>query len=124
RGVLNRTKAGVLFVPTQQYGMPGKGSQGETMFQGEIPPYGATFTYYVKDAIKTLKEKRVEAEQAAEKAGRPIHYATAEELRAEASEEAPTMLLTISNAGGTPIRVVTGPVGKGLHRVAWDLRAP
>jgi photosystem II stability/assembly factor-like uncharacterized protein len=114
----------VLFVPTQQYAMPGKGFQGEMLFQGENPPYGATFTYSLKDAIKTLKEKRIDAEQAAEKAGRPIHYATAEELRAEASEEAPTMLLTVTDSAGTPVRVLDGPVGKGLHRVTWDLRAP
>jgi hypothetical protein len=93
-------------------------------FQGDNPPYGATFTYHLKDAIKTLKEKRIEAEQAAEKAGRPIRYATPEELRAEASEEAPTMLLTVASAAGTPIRVISGPVGKGLHRVTWDLRGP
>jgi photosystem II stability/assembly factor-like uncharacterized protein len=114
----------VLFVPTQQYAMPGKGFQGEMVFEGENPPYGATFTYHVKDAIKTLKEKRTDAEQTAEKAGRPIQYPTADQLRAEASEEAPTMLLTVSSAAGTPIRVLDGPVGNGLHRVTWDLRAP
>src|SRR5438309_679526 len=47
----------VLYVPTQQYAMPGKGFQGEMFFQGENPPYGATFTYTLRDAIKTLKEK-------------------------------------------------------------------
>src|SRR5262245_10373589 len=114
----------VLFVPTQQYSMPGKGFQGEMFFQGENPPYGATFTYHVKDAIKTLKEKRTETEQAAQKDGRPIRYPTPDELRAEANEEAPTMLLTVSSSGGAPIRVLTGPVGKGIHRVSWDLRAP
>jgi photosystem II stability/assembly factor-like uncharacterized protein len=114
----------VLYVPTQQYAMPGKGFQGEMFYSGENPPFGAIFTYQLKDGVKTLKEKRVEAEQAAEKAGRPIHYATAEELRAEASEEAPAILLTVTSAAGAPIRVLTGPVDKGLHRVAWDLRGP
>ncbi|HMF95748.1 MAG TPA: hypothetical protein VKE96_15715, partial [Vicinamibacterales bacterium] len=121
---LFQVRSAVLFVPTQQYAMPGKGFQGEMFFQGENPPYGATFTYYMKDAIKTLKEKRTDAEQAAEKAGRPIKYPPPEELRAEANEEAPTLLLTVSTSAGTPVRVLTGPVGKGLHRVTWDLRAP
>ncbi|HKB12566.1 MAG TPA: hypothetical protein VKD69_18015 [Vicinamibacterales bacterium] len=93
-------RSAVLFVPTQQYAMPGKGFQGEMFFQGDNPPYGATFTYYLKDAIKTLKEKRIEAEQAAEKAGRPIQYPTPDALRAEASEEAPTLLLTVSSSAG------------------------
>ncbi len=114
----------VMYVPTLQYGMPGKGFQGEMFYIADNPPYGAIFTYGLKDGIKTLKQKRVEAEQAAEKAGKPIRYPTTEELRAEAAEEAPAMLLTVSTASGTPVRVLTGPVDKGLHRVAWDLRAP
>jgi photosystem II stability/assembly factor-like uncharacterized protein len=114
----------VLFVPTMQYGMPGKGFQGEMFYAGQNPPYGAVFTYQVKEGLKTLKEQRVEAEKAAEKAGRPIKYPSADELRAEADEEAPAILLTVKDAGGTPVRVNTGPVQKGLQRVAWDLRAP
>ena len=114
----------VLYVPTLQYGMPGKGFQGELFYSAENPPYGAVFTYHLKEGLKTLTQKRVEAEKAAEKAGRPIKYPTPEELRAEAAEEAPAILLTITNAAGTPIRVVSGPIEKGLQRVAWDLRAP
>ncbi len=74
--------------------------------------------------LKTLKQKRVEAEKAAEKAGRPIRYPTADELRAEADEEAPTILLSVNGADGKPVRVLTGSAEKGLQRVAWDLRAP
>jgi len=114
----------VLFVPTMPYGMPGKGFQGEMFYTGQNPPFGAVFTYHMKEGLKTLKEQRVEAEKAAEKAGRPMKYPTADELRAEADEEAPAMLLTVKDASGTPVRVVTGPVQKGLQRVAWDLRAP
>jgi photosystem II stability/assembly factor-like uncharacterized protein len=114
----------VLYVPTLDYGLPGKAFQGEMLYAAPNPPYGVLLTYYVKDGIKTLKEKRLEAEKAAEKAGKPIRYPTADELRAEADEETPAMLLTISDATGTPVRVVTGPIGKGLQRVAWDLRAP
>jgi len=114
----------VLFAPTLQFGMPGQGFQGEMFYTAPNPPYGAVFTYYLKDGLKTLKQKRTDAEAAAEKAGQPITYPTAEQLRAEAAEEAPAILLTISDASGTPIRVVTGPVEKGLQRVAWDLRQP
>ena len=114
----------VLFVPTLQYGLAGKAFQGEMLYTADNPPYGAVFTYHLKDGIKTLKEKRIEAEKEAEKAGKPIRYPSADELRAEADEEAPAVLLTVSGPTGTPVRVVTGPVGKGLQRVAWDLRAP
>src|SRR5262249_21335332 len=88
------------------------------------PPYGALVSYALSDTIKTLKEKRTEAEKAAQKAGQPIRYPTPDELRAEADEEPPTILLTISDAEGSPVRVLSGPVTKGLQRVAWDLRLP
>jgi hypothetical protein len=103
----------VLFVPTLQYGLAGKAFQGEMLYTADNPPYGAVLTYHLKDGIKTLKEKRIEAEKEAEKAGRPIRYPSADELRAEADEEAPAVLLTVSGPTGTPVRVVTGPVGKG-----------
>jgi len=114
----------VLYAPTLQYGLPGKAFQGEMRYAAENPAYGATFTYSLKDELKTLKQKRVEAEKAAEKTGQPITYPPADELRAEADEEPPAILLTVSGPGGTPVRVVTGPIAKGLQRVAWDLRAP
>src|SRR5262249_54115966 len=93
----------LLFVQTQQYGMPGKGFQGEMFYTGENPPYGALISYELKDGIKTLKEKRADAEKDAEKAGRPITYPTAQALHAEETEETPTMLLTIANSAGTPV---------------------
>ena len=114
----------VMYVPTQQYGMPGKAFQGEMLYSAANPPFGAIFTYHLKDGIKTLKQKRTDAEKAAEKAGQAIRYPTPEELRAEAAEEAPAALLTISDASGTPVRVISGPVEKGMQRTAWDLRAP
>jgi len=121
---LHPIRDAVLFVPTLQFGMPGKGFQGEMFYSAPNPPYGAVISYQLKDTIKTLKQKRVDTEQAAEKAGRPIRYPTADELRAEADEEAPSILLTIAGADGVPVRVLTGPAEKGLQRVAWDLRAP
>jgi len=116
-------KDAVLYVQTTQYGGAGNSFQGEMFYAASNPPYGAVFTWYMKDALKTLKEKRVEAEKAAEKDGKPIRYPTSEELRAEVTEEAPAVVLTISDASGREVRTVTGPVAKGMQRVAWDLRA-
>ncbi|HEV2983233.1 MAG TPA: hypothetical protein VGX46_02550, partial [Vicinamibacterales bacterium] len=117
-------KDAMLYVPTRAYGMPGKGFQGEMLYTAENPPFGAVFTYYLKDGLKTRKEKRVEAEKAAATANQPVRYPTAEELRAEAEEEPPAILLTVSDAAGKPVRVVTGSVAKGFQRVAWDLHVP
>ncbi|HVT40391.1 MAG TPA: hypothetical protein VHE78_15215 [Gemmatimonadaceae bacterium] len=114
----------VLYVPTQQYGGPRKAFQGEMFYSGENPPYGALISYQLKDGFKTLKQKRVDAEKAAEKALQPIKYPSIDELRAEDQEEAPAILVTVSDSAGKPIRVITGPTTQGFHRVAWDLRLP
>jgi photosystem II stability/assembly factor-like uncharacterized protein len=111
-----------LYQTTQAYGGRGRSFQGENFFLGDNPPFGAVVTYFLPDALKTKQAKRVEAEKAADKAGKPISYPSNEALKAEAQEEAPMVILTISDSAGTPIRTLTGPVGKGFQRVAWDLR--
>ncbi len=113
-----------LYVPTAPLGLRGKSFLGESLYTADNPPFGAVFTYYLKDALKTKKELRQEAEKAAEKKGQPIRYATPDELRAEALEEAPTVIATVRDADGQVVRRVEGPVKAGLHRVAWDLRLP
>ncbi|MBO0696854.1 MAG: hypothetical protein J2P46_00530, partial [Zavarzinella sp.] len=104
--------------PTRdQYGGRGKASLGETFYSADNPPYGATITYHLKEALPTKKAKRKEAAK-----GPNPKYPSLDEQRAEAEEEEPAVLLTISDADGTPIRVLTGPTAAGVHRVTWDLR--
>lgn len=114
----------MLYVPTQKYGGRGKSFQGEMLYAADNPPYGAVITYHLKESLKTLKQKRVDAEKAAEKAGKTIEYPSFDALRAEAEEEAPAILLTISDESGAPVRTITGPASAGFQRVAWDLRLP
>jgi hypothetical protein len=122
--VLFPAKSALLYFESRQYGLRGKSFQGEGFFTAENPPFGATFTYYLKDGIKTKKEKRHEAEKEAEKHGRESPYPTKDELRAESEEEAPAILFTITDASGERVRSITAPVTKGFHRVTWDLRDP
>ena len=121
---LFQPKDALLYVPTRQYGGGGLAFQGAMLYSGDNPPYGAVFTYHLKEPLKTLKQQRLDAEKAAEKAGTPIGYPTNDQLRAEADEETPTVLLTISDSAGTPIRTITGPITKGFQRIAWDLQLP
>ncbi len=69
--------------------------------------------------MPTKKQKRKEAEK---KPNPP--YPSLNELRAEAEEEEPAILLTVENSEGKPICVITGPTSAGFHRVTWDLRLP
>src|SRR5205085_10942987 len=117
-------KTALMYIPSRQYGLRGKGFQGSAFYAADNPPFGATFTYYLKDSIKTRKERRREQEKEAEKKNQPPAYPSAEQLRAEAEEEAPAVLLTVTDAGGTPVRTLTGPVAAGFHRLSWNLREP
>jgi len=56
--------------------------------------------------------------------GEDVRYPTWEALRAEDRTEDPAIVLTVRDADGQVVRRITGPTGKGLHRVDWDLRYP
>src|SRR5262249_5401861 len=113
-----------MYMPTRQYGLRGKAFLGESFFTAENPPFGATFTYYLKEEIKKRKQKRHDAEKEAEKKKEPPPYPTRQQLRTEADEEAPAIVLTITDTSGQVVRTLTGPVTQGFHRVSWNLRQP
>ncbi len=98
------------------------GSQGSGFFTAPNPSYGATFTYFLKEAPKTLRQKRQEAERAAERARQPIKYPSIAELRAETEEEAPAILFTITDSEGKIVRRLTAPASPGISRTVWDMR--
>ena len=81
------------------------------LYAAENPPYGAVFSYYLNEGIKSLKQKRIDAEKAAEKAGRPIRYPTPEELRAEAEEEAPARYRNLVRAVRQVLEAASEDVG-------------
>ena len=113
-----------LYVPKRHYGLPGKAFLGAAFYTANNPPFGATFTYHLKETLKTQKQMRRDAEKKAAKTGGPPPYPTKEQLRAEAEEEVPQIIFTIMDAKGKVLRTLTGPVTQGLHRVSWDLREP
>ena len=51
-------------------------------------------------------------------------WPTRTELRAEEEEEAPAIILTITDASNNVVRRLTGPVAAGIQRLTWDLRYP
>jgi photosystem II stability/assembly factor-like uncharacterized protein len=122
--VLFPPRDAVLYVPTAQYGEPGKAFLGASFHTADNPSYGAALSYHLKEPLKTRKQKRADAEREAEKKGEPVPYPTPEELRAEAEEEAPSVYLVITDADGNVVRTVPGPAEAGAHRVHWDLRDP
>jgi photosystem II stability/assembly factor-like uncharacterized protein len=117
------------------------GSLGATYFEADNPPYGAVFTYYLKDKFKTKKEIRQDQEKKAqpskegaadnknkgeaEKGSAPaVSYPTMDQLRAEAEEQPPVVYLVVTDASGTPVRRVEATNEAGINRASWDLRYP
>src|SRR5947199_3718234 len=115
-------KPPLMYFPSAPLGLPGKGFQGESYYVAPNPPFGAVFTYYLKEDIRTLKKTRWQTEKETEKEGGNVAYPTWEQLHAEEREEEPVILVTVQDQDGNVVRRLTGPVTAGFHRVAWDLR--
>ena len=99
-----------------------RGFQGEQFWMGENRPFGALVTYWIKEAPKTLRQRRQDAAKAAEDTKEAPRYPTQAELTAEADEEEPQTYLTIADAAGTVVRRLTVPGARGMQRYVWNLR--
>ena len=106
-------------VPFQAKGMP---SQGSDSFVSDNPPFGAVITYYIKELPKTEKAQRRQKEKNLNEQKSSIPFPGWDQLRREAIEEEPKVMLLIRDDNGEPIRWIEGASGQGLHRVSWDLR--
>ncbi|HZW08889.1 MAG TPA: hypothetical protein VFF69_03220 [Phycisphaerales bacterium] len=105
-----------LLYPTRSRGT---GSQGQTFYSADNPPFGAVINYHVKDELpKSLKEQRKEKAKAD-----PEYHPTIDELRAEDLEQPDAIRLVIRDAEGRVIARLDADGSKGMHRAVWDLRA-
>jgi photosystem II stability/assembly factor-like uncharacterized protein len=100
-----------------------KGSQGDAHYVASNPDFGAVFTYYLKDGLKSKKEQRQENEKIINQESN-IPFPGWEAVEAERNEPPPNIWLSITDANGNTIRRINGPVQAGFHRVAWDLTFP
>ncbi len=100
------------------------GDRGKGFWTTPNPPFGAVFTYWLRDGLKTKTDLRIEAETKAREDETDAPLRTMEELRAEDLELEPAVFLTVRDGQGSLVRRVKAEPGAGLHRVAWDLRLP
>jgi photosystem II stability/assembly factor-like uncharacterized protein len=117
-------KTAWMYVPEEPLGLKGRSFQGASLYAAPNPPFGAVFTYYLKEELKSRRKKRQEGEVKLAEKGSDIPYPSWEALEAEQREEEPAILLTVTDEAGNVARRLTGPNGAGFHRVAWDLRYP
>ncbi len=116
------TKNSWLFNEAGAWGSTLKGFQGENFFTTPNPKVGAVFTYYLKDDLKTLKDKRKELEKERIKENQPIFYPTPDSIRMEDMYPDPYLLFTITDDGNNIVRKIKSPAKKGISRITWDFR--
>jgi photosystem II stability/assembly factor-like uncharacterized protein len=117
-------KKALMYIEKMPLDLKGKAFLGDSFYLAPNPPYGAIFTYYLKDTLKKGTAQRHEEEKKLEKEKKPVPFPGWERLRKEEREEDPAIIITIRDEAGQIVRRLTGPVGKGMNRVAWNLRYP
>jgi hypothetical protein len=118
------TRKALWYVPRGLLGGSQKGSQGADHYVAPNPPFGAVFTYYLADGLKTKAEVRKEQEKKALAQDKAVTFPGWDAVEEERRQDKPKVWLTIRDADGDIVRRVSGPTKKGFHRVAWDLRYP
>lgn len=113
-------KDALMYIQDKSFG---RRAMGENFFRAENP-FGATFTYYLKEAFKTKKAKRKEEAKKISEKGQTPPYPSFGELKQEDLEEAPYLLFTISDAAGNPVRKLKAPNKAGVNRITWDMKYP
>lgn len=96
-----------------------RGSQGSQLYLAPNPDFGAVFTYYLKDDLKSLEQQRQDSEM--NQSGN-IPFPGWEALDKETREMDPYVYVEIKDASGNVVNRVKGAGKKGFNRVAWNLR--
>ena len=120
--ILFPIKTALEYIPNSPMGGRGKGHQGEGIFLGKNPAYGATIRYYIKDINQSPKAKRRSEEKKAKENNEDIKYPSNEELLAEDNYEKPYLVFLIKDESGTEIKRIAKSASKGLNVVNWNLR--
>jgi photosystem II stability/assembly factor-like uncharacterized protein len=124
RALVFPVRTALEYVETSPLGLGGRSSQGSGFYLADNPPYGATFTYYIKDVPKSPKAIRQEEEKKARKEGVDIDYPTYEEFVAEDNYEDPFLLFVIRDKNGNEVNKIKTSATQGMNRVTWNLRYP
>jgi photosystem II stability/assembly factor-like uncharacterized protein len=113
-----------MYIQARPFSGKDKAYQGAAFFTAPNPPFGATFTYYLKDALKTAEEKRRKKEAKMQKDGENTPYPSWEDLEAEDREEKPGIFVVVRDERGDMVRRIEGKTSSGIHRATWDFRYP
>jgi len=111
-----------VYEPTLPMGYPGGGFQGASLYRSENPEPGVVVTVQLKEIPKTLKALREAREDEDRKAGKPLLDPSAEDLRKEAVEWAPDVLLVFADERGVEVGRKVYKAQEGVQRLHWEAR--
>lgn len=97
---------------------------GDFEYTAKNPEFGATFTYYLREGLKSSKDIREEKEKDGIEKGKYPLYPSWDEVEAERREAEPAAYLLIKDKDGKTVRKLDVEGKEGLHRATWDLRFP
>jgi hypothetical protein len=100
------------------------GSQGDAFFTAPNPEFGATFTYYLANELKSSKDTRREAEKVREAENQNVAFGDWDTILDEDREDEPAIVFTVKNSNGAIVRQIETSAEAGFQRVSWDLRFP
>jgi len=118
-------KPGLMYIPsTPLAGGGAKAFQGASFFTAPNPDFGVTFTYYVKESVKSKKTLRKEQESRVAASGGDTPYPSWEDLKAEDREQQPKAWLIIRDTAGSIVTRLPASLSRGVHRTTWDYQLP
>ena len=94
--------------------------QGANEWTADNPPYGAVFTYHLRDGYLSREAERRRAEASVAQ-GANVPFPGFDALEAEMREQGPWVQVVVRDASGSVVNRVDGPTSAGIHRVVWDL---
>ncbi len=105
-------------------GLAGKSMLGSSFYTAANPEFGATFSFYINDDFKSLKDKRQDSEKELINQKKDASYPSWEQLRKEDQEAKPAIYLTVKDSQGNIVNRIKAKAKKGWQRISWNLRYP
>lgn len=99
-----------------------QGSQGAEHFVADNPAFGAVFTYYLRDSLKSKTQIRKDYEKTLK--NKNIPFPGWDQLEEEMNESLAKVWIVIKDNQGNIVRRVKAFNKSGFNRVNWDLRYP
>ena len=94
---------------------------GHSEYVAKNPDFGASFTYYIKEELKSLKKMRKEKEKDAKKNKQALTVPEWNDLDKEMREEEGAYYLIIKDQQGKVLKKIKTKASPGLNRTSWDL---